>query len=1265
MQEAPRQTRTNGHDPYNKGATANPASDHVTVILTLDTLSPQPHRAVSSPSQPAVPRPRFAHSPSALPDTSSFRPDQAPTHIDFSCAATDTLKKFKSYVFRNTPRLVHERKSRYVFGTSSDALLLDSSVTLGSLTGPGHPALVLALFPRASRRRHYEDAVEKGDTHRESRRHRHSTRLRESPSAARHSRLIEDRDKETTRSRSKDEPRTSREDLYDTLTRSKSQEPPRPRTRDHSRSVERYSPRRHEGSSPRAHSTRSLGGSRHGSRSGSGEAISGGANRSREELPVAGRSPNRSREEIMPEEGRYSLSSSPSRDHELYIPLDQQVSRSPSFSSPLGGVGAADRHQDRARRDSDQDRTHAKQAKPQPASAPTSPIARRFRFGLNPFSSPPSVESPSSTPPAYSPPSHQMRPSMSDRGGMERVTSAEARWSDPLGDRASSMHIQRKIHNTILGSTDPNHHHPHNGAPRSRHSRKSSAPTVHVSPPSPLLQTSQSVSSSPLLSVPLLALDMLDYPNPNARAHPSPPSSPSSPNPSPRVAFFSKIISKLQGIASPSTSPPSSPQRRPSEASAVPARMQIAHRNTDPEMVLPPTSVAIATRIKPGKSFSRSAPPSPTTRPSFNFGSRRREPDSDHEPEPDHESDTDTPHPIHPVPSIPSISAPDAAGREEPPIIRRTRSSAFLVPHPPIGPRRSPMMVPSSMPATSLLTAALASPSEFDASVWQSSHLRPLQTPARVTIGTRSPPPDIPKATTRQDKGKQKAAPDQPGPSSAPSSPGPSFPSSSSPSTSSPSGSALSLARTHQNRHAKGTLTKRNFFGDVDQRRLVASFVPGYIIEAGDALAPSPWGTLGINVIHKENDVHYYRDMFYRETHYNYVGEGEIVSVLGRAEEGQYRVIRWSPEGFHRLFIPETWVRKPGRGSASFVMASLDTEGGSPQIPSFLSNTPPSSSSSSSPLQMLEKRTGKGARASANVANSVLVALAALYPTVRTKPLSRVKSPSLCDALVEMEATQVVRSYKVGLLYARPGQLQEEDMYSNVVPSPDFHEFASFLGETIRLRGWAGYRGGLDTVHDMTGTHSLFTRFTPDPTSPTEYEIMFHVSTMLPFSPSDPQQVDRKRHLGNDIVVIVFVDGPCDTPFNPRCLTSDYNQCYIVVTKDTPNRDQAGEDRKGKSVGSKLRAKFERTFTRRGPGLQQEEPDATYYRISCARKEAVPSFPPLVPCPSLFEKGEYFRQFLLTKVINAERASYTVPHFNSRIVRTRRGMIQDLVNKHV
>ena len=47
---------------------------------------------------------------------------------------------------------------------------------------------------------------------------------------------------------------------------------------------------------------------------------------------------------------------------------------------------------------------------------------------------------------------------------------------------------------------------------------------------------------------------------------------------------------------------------------------------------------------------------------------------------------------------------------------------------------------------------------------------------------------------------------------------------------------------------------------------------------------------------------------------------------------------------------------------------------------------------------------------------------------------------------------------------------------------------------------WKRYRGGLDVNKDQTGEESVYTQFE-------EHEVMFHVSTMLPFTEDDRQQV--------------------------------------------------------------------------------------------------------------------------------------------------------------
>jgi hypothetical protein len=130
----------------------------------------------------------------------------------------------------------------------------------------------------------------------------------------------------------------------------------------------------------------------------------------------------------------------------------------------------------------------------------------------------------------------------------------------------------------------------------------------------------------------------------------------------------------------------------------------------------------------------------------------------------------------------------------------------------------------------------------------------------------------------------------------------------------------------------------------------------------------------------------------------------------------------------------------------------------------------------------------------------------------------------------------MVKHYKFGVILMREGQELENDMYSNAEPLPAAYEqFLEMLGERVPLKGHKGYRAGLDVKSDSTGTHSIYTTYR-------DFEIMFHVSTMLPLDSLDMQQLHRKRHIGNDIVVVVFNAGT--TPFNPAAIRSNFNHVF-------------------------------------------------------------------------------------------------------------------------
>ena len=125
------------------------------------------------------------------------------------------------------------------------------------------------------------------------------------------------------------------------------------------------------------------------------------------------------------------------------------------------------------------------------------------------------------------------------------------------------------------------------------------------------------------------------------------------------------------------------------------------------------------------------------------------------------------------------------------------------------------------------------------------------------------------------------------------------------------------------------------------------------------------------------------------------------------------------------------------------------------------------------------------------------------------------------------------------MIYVKENQYTEEDILDNNEASPLFEEFLQILGEKVKLKGFDRYKGGLDTVHDLTGLSSVFTQWRG-------IEVMFHVSTLLPHEDNDPQKLQRKRHIGNDIVCVVFLEAD-NTSFSPSCIKSHFLHTFIIV----------------------------------------------------------------------------------------------------------------------
>lgn len=226
--------------------------------------------------------------------------------------------------------------------------------------------------------------------------------------------------------------------------------------------------------------------------------------------------------------------------------------------------------------------------------------------------------------------------------------------------------------------------------------------------------------------------------------------------------------------------------------------------------------------------------------------------------------------------------------------------------------------------------------------------------------------------------------------------------------------------------------------------------------------------------------------------------------------------------------------------------------------------------------------------------------------------------PKSSSLIASYDEHVIVSTFKFGILYQLFGQTTEEELFCNTTVSPAFDEFLEVLGQRIKLKDHKGYRGGLDIQNGHTGDEAIYDVFK-------DREIMFHVSTMLPYTEGDPQQLQRKRHIGNDIVAIVFQES--NTPFSPDMIASHFLHAFIVVQPLEPNTPN------------------------------------TRYKVSVTARDDVPFFGPTLPNPSVFRKGPEFKEFLLAKLINAENACYKADKFSKLELRTRTSLLQNLAEE--
>ncbi|RKP01658.1 hypothetical protein CXG81DRAFT_11712, partial [Caulochytrium protostelioides] len=259
-----------------------------------------------------------------------------------------------------------------------------------------------------------------------------------------------------------------------------------------------------------------------------------------------------------------------------------------------------------------------------------------------------------------------------------------------------------------------------------------------------------------------------------------------------------------------------------------------------------------------------------------------------------------------------------------------------------------------------------------------------------------------------------------------------------------------------------------------------------------------------------------------------------------------------------------------------------------------------------------------------------------------TKLLKTSQDAQLEKRLLQLDELQRVNRYKFGVLYVQHGQTAEDAWFGNHdVVSPAWDAFLAVLGDRVALKGYAGsYAAGLDTKNGQTGTDGLHTTWRDN-------DVMFHVSTFLPYSATDPQQIQRKRHIGNDIVCLVFLDAIATWPDGPGGF-ADADVVNNAIVPFDP---------------ALIASQFLHVFLVVQPVVLQST-GRHGWRVMVTRLEAVPAFGPPLPDPPVFTDPAALHHFLLAKMVNGENAAYHSPRFRKPQTRTRNTLLDDILTRY-
>ncbi|TDH66567.1 hypothetical protein CCR75_006474 [Bremia lactucae] len=144
-------------------------------------------------------------------------------------------------------------------------------------------------------------------------------------------------------------------------------------------------------------------------------------------------------------------------------------------------------------------------------------------------------------------------------------------------------------------------------------------------------------------------------------------------------------------------------------------------------------------------------------------------------------------------------------------------------------------------------------------------------------------------------------------------------------------------------------------------------------------------------------------------------------------------------------------------------------------------------------------------------------------------------------SLKHLDKSPTRETMKIGVIYVDKKQHTQQEILHNDNGSRAYELFLLQLGWHVDMETHRGFVGGLDT-----NPKSLSNGKTTLYYASSHSEVIYHVVTMMPTKASDLQQIDKKRHVGNDYVHIVWSDNVTQN-YDPSTITSHFNDVQIVI----------------------------------------------------------------------------------------------------------------------